>query len=407
MYIDSIHIKDFRVFADTRVRFRRPGSSRRPGLANMNVLLGNNGSGKTTLLRAIALAALGPSVADSGIFPYRLIRRTPTGGNGQPQKAMLEARFEAHEQEGLLNGARLESMVAVQRKGDLETLRWVLPDADEAWDRIYTAESQAFFFVGYGATRRIEKREYFDESGRKASRFARAQRVQGLFDDAYSLVPLQTWLPSLRAQNPGRFNQAVRLLNATIGADRLRFTGELDDGEYVFERRGLKVPFACLSDGYRAYLGWVADLLYHVCATCPPGKRLVENRGIVMVDEIDLHLHPAWQLTVLGTLARAFPNLQFIATTHSPLIVGSLDRANILVMRPGPSQSARVTRLRASPFGLDADQVLLTDYFGLESTRAPSARDRLKELALKARLGDRKAARDLLTAMGGTTEKAE
>jgi predicted ATP-binding protein involved in virulence len=129
----------------------------------------------------------------------------------------------------------------------------------------------------------------------------------------------------------------------------------------------LAVPFPALSDGYRAFLGWVGDLLYHVCKTCPRGKNLVDNQGIVMVDEIDLHLHPEWQMTVVPTLSRALPNLQFIATSHIPLIVGSLEWMNIIVMAPEPDGASTATRLTQAVHGLDADQVLLTEFFGLES----------------------------------------
>src|SRR5262249_30633759 len=148
--------------------------------------------------------------------------------------------------------------------------------------------------------------------------------------------------------------------------------------------------------GYRAFLGWVGDLLYHVCTTCPKGKRLVENKGIVMVDEIDLHLHPKWQMTVLPTVAKALPNLQFIVTSHSPLIAGSLEWMNIILMAPSARQSIRPKRIETAIHGLDADQVLLTDFFGLESTRAPGKKRQLKDLTLQAREGDSEAAKKLL-----------
>src|SRR5947207_1914827 len=128
-----------------------------------------------------------------------------------------------------------------------------------------------------------------------------------------------------REPNKGRYTQVKNLINRLSGKEHYTFTGDMDGGEYLFERGGLKIPFPALSDGYRAYLGWIGDLLYHVCFTTPTGAKLVENRGIVMVDEIDLHLHPKWQMTVLPILARELPNLQFIVTSHSPLLVGSLE----------------------------------------------------------------------------------
>jgi hypothetical protein len=174
----------------------------------------------------------------------------------------------------------------------------------------------------------------------------------------------------------------------------------------VFERGGLKLPFPALSDGYRAYLGWLGDLLYHVVTTCPPGKKLIDNQGIVMVDEIDLHLHPKWQITVLQILAKELPNLQFVVTSHSPLIVGSLEWMNIIVMEPAGATASIPKRLQAPVHGLDADQVLLTDFFRLESTRASDRQRRLKRLTVEARKGGLEAAKTLMEEMSSGAEKA-
>jgi predicted ATP-binding protein involved in virulence len=134
----------------------------------------------------------------------------------------------------------------------------------------------------------------------------------GLFEEDYSLRPLNTWLPRYEnsKQLRGRYVQAVNLLNRLIGKDGWEFTGQQnEEGEYLYGKRGVQVPFPALSDGYRDFsVGWVT---YYstCCATCPSGKKLVENKGIVMVDEIDLDLHPKWQMTVLQSLAKELPNI--------------------------------------------------------------------------------------------------
>lgn len=405
MYINSIILKDFRNFRQSKIAFVHPDQDfaslgmPKPELPNANLVLGTNGLGKTTLLKAVALASLGPAVSDSGIFPYRLIRREPTdSAKAQPEEAVIEAEFTPHGQDHTPGVDRVESHVTIKRRGDLESLRWSHGE-EKVWHPIFSSTSDAFFFVGYGATRRVEKQERVDLGSRRSSAFARAQRVQSLFEEAYSLIPLNAWLPEFRSSNPGRFKQAVNLVNRLVGKGHYEFTGEMDEGEYVFDRKGLKIPFPALSDGYRAFLGWVGDLLYHVCITCPSGKKLVDNKGIVMVDEIDLHLHPQWQMTVLPTIAKQLPNIQFIVTSHSPLIVGSLEWMNIIVMAPGQRQSSKAKRIEWAVHGLDADQVLLTDYFGLASTRAHGKTRTLKDLTAKAREGDTEAAKLLLEQM--------
>lgn len=407
MYIDHIHIRNFRTFRDAQINFCHAdvdfnaAGVPRPKFPNLNLLLANNGYGKTSLLKAIALAALGPAVGRSGIYPYHLIRRE--AGQKGAKEASLSATFRTHEQDDAPVEV-IESRVQVVAEGDLEILEWASDDP-KLWHPVFSSDSDAFFMVGYGATRRVSKSMRLEQSSKSS---LRASRVMGLFEEDYSLRPLNSWLPRYE-HSPhlkGRYVQVVHLINRLIGKDGWAFTGRQDkDGEYLYGKRGAEVPFPALSDGYRAFLGWLGDLLFHVCETCPSGKKLADNKGIVMVDEIDLHLHPKWQMTVLQNLARALPNIQFIVTSHSPLIVGSLEWMNIIVMQPGAKQSSDARRIPWAVHGLDADQILVTDFFGMESTRSPGAAREIKSLTLKARLGDADAARNLLLHMSRGLEK--
>ena len=407
MYIDSITLREFRTFKRSSIDFVHPDvqvrtESERPKLGNMNLLLGENGSGKTTLLKAVALAALGPAAADSGLFPYYLIRRE----SGEPAKrgALIEANFTLNNQDrkdGFPDWLpRVESHLRIERLGDLERLRWVHPD-DKLWHPIYSKSSAAFFFVGYGASRQVEKVERVDAARRRASSFTRARRIMSLFEETYSLLPLSHWLPRYQSRNPGRFVQARALINRLLGPGRYRLTGEMEDGEYIFQRGQARVPFPALSDGYRAFLGWIGDLLYHVCETCPSGKRLDQNQGIVMVDEVDLHIHPAWQMELLPRLAQWLPRLQFIVTSHSPLLVGSLDWRNVVIARQRKNGTSSLERVQVDVSRMDADQILLTELFGLGSTRSAAQTRRIRELLESSREGDTKSARTLMAELSG------
>ena len=272
---------------------------------------------------------------------------------------------------------------------------------DERWHPIFSDSSDAFFFVGYGANRRVEKAERVDEGGRRASSFSRAQRIMSLFEETHSLRPLSHWLPRYEERNPERFAQAKTLVNRLLGPGRYHFTGDMEKGEYIFRHRRARVPFPALSDGYRAFLGWIGDLLYHVCETCPHGKPLEENQGIVMIDEVDLHIHPGWQMELLPRLSRHLPRIQFIVTSHSPLLVGSLEWQNIVIARQRKNGTCTLERAEVDVSKLDADQILLTELFGLESTRSGKQTRRIRGLLEKTRQGDTDAAQTLMAELSG------
>lgn len=399
MYIDRLEMMAFRNFDYGQIDFVYPGKhfASKVKFNNINVILGNNGLGKTTVLKAIALACLGPAISSSGLFPYRLIRQT--GDDCKSGfKAKIDAQFIGQKQDKVDYSQPLKTRVEVTKRGDLETLDSKVKDED-LWEPIFNENEAAFFFVGFGATRIVEKAERLDLASRAQSTFLRARRIKSLFEQTYSLVPLNVWLPQVEQSNPKRFEQVIVLINTLINQVDFECKGEIEKGEYLFEKHGTKIPFPALSDGYQAILGWICDLIYNIHQSSNDTDDLVKHSGMVMIDEIDLHLHPKWQMTILPTLAKALPNIQFIVTTHSPLVVGSVEAQNVNVITTKSDGSSQICQLSQPINGLDADQLLLTEYFGLSSTIADDKATQLKVLTEKARLGDVSAAQELLTLM--------
>jgi hypothetical protein len=414
MYIGDIEITDFRCFSKAKISLLHSGRNfkaldmPRPRAPNVNIVLGDNGKGKTALLMAIGLSCLGPAIGSSGIYPFYFVRRPP-GENSKnpPVVASISATFSPHEQDRMPLDDMLSSRVEITRRGDLEEMSWGLQN-EKYWHPIFLEESEAFFFVGYGAGRRVERRERTDIGSRKTSSFIRAQRIMSLFEDDFPLVPLDSWLPQLSSSDRDRYLEVIGLINRSLRKTNVEILEKSNKKtEMAYLSRGRKVPFRALSDGFRAYLGWIGDLLYHLHIASRRGLQLVRNRGIVMVDEIDLHLHPKWQMSAVTDIAKELPCLQFIVTSHSPLVVGSLQWMNMIVMRNARDYSTSPRRIPHAIHGLDADQVLLTEFFGLRSTRAKSKERRLKSLSIRARTGDQRAAEELLEEMSSGTEESE
>lgn len=393
MYVRRLALNDLRSFHRAEVEFLSPGSqggSDAPRLPNVNVLLGINGSGKSTVLDAIALSLLSPLVASSGYRPYALIRRS---SRKTVKRSSVSVEVELNRQDVPRLAAReretMELGASVERRGDVEFLQ-AGDAADSRLDDLFLDASPAFFFVGYGAMRRVEAEGSSEFSFRGKSRHPRYERVASLFEDEFALAPFRSWLPQWRDRDPDRYKRIGRLVSKLLPRG-VTFAGEMEAGEFLFRVNGTSVPFGALSDGYRAYLGWISDLLLHLTTACGDNCELEKCEGVVMVDEIDLHIHPAWQRTIVPQIARALPRLQFIFTTHSPIVVGTLERANTWIVerrRGWPT----IERPDEEFFGLSADQILRSELFGLSSTRDVGFKRQLDALAAKAQAGDAEAA---------------
>ena len=408
MYIKSLSVANLRCFQAAKITFQYPDKpSGGKTLANVNLLLGDNGSGKSTVLKAIALAALSPIMERSGYVPYYMVRR------GQSE-SKIRAELILDRQE---LGETAHSASSVQRVetdiitvGDYEEVHGV--KRRQAWEAIYTEDSPGFLLLGYSTTRRAESEEHFSPSSLQKSRRLRYQRVAGLFEDGIALSPLGAWLPRVKDERPDRFDEIVGLMDQLLSSEPFtdeeypRLSGELYRGEVLFHINRIPVPYSALSDGYRKYVAWAGDLLYHLHLSCPQNMKLTEMSGIVLLDEIDLHLHPEWQRHVIGTIAQTFPRLQFVFTTHSPIVAGTVRAENILLMDTDDDGAARVRRSREPIFGKNADQVLTSSYFGLDTTRAPGFVRELDDISQRANRGDPKAAIDYLKKLASTSESS-
>ena len=105
-----------------------------------------------------------------------------------------------------------------------------------------------------------------------------------------------------------------------------------EDGEFVYEENGTAMPIVFLSAGYQSCLWMVMDIAFRALLLNPGTTNLDEITGIVLIDEVDKHLHPKWQWNVLNALHDTFPNIQFIITTHAPIVISSCKNATLMTI---------------------------------------------------------------------------
>lgn len=149
--------------------------------------------------------------------------------------------------------------------------------------------------------------------------------------------------------------------------------------EVRFVEKGFNLTFSQLSEGYKNIMIWISDLIYRFQKTQPLVNKLEDFKGVVLVDEIELHLHPIWQRKFISQLRHFFPNIQFIFTTHSPTIIqGASEEAVIYkIYRDRESGS---TRSSEAYYKKDLDHLMLNSLvtsplFGLEDARVSSEAD--------------------------------
>ena len=168
---------------------------------------------------------------------------------------------------------------------------------------------------------------------------------------------------------------------------RLTKSGFTVDGEW-----GRRMPLRDLADGYKSTFYWVTDL-WGWAVSHDPNKAMGEEiSGIVLIDELEQHLHPIWQRYIIGRLREQFPKVQFIVTTHSPLVaLGTADISDAAMVTLALEKGNRVSARNEDPSefkGMRVDQAL-TSIFDLPTARSGDTGDqvlRFQELLAKVTL---------------------
>ncbi len=123
----------------------------------------------------------------------------------------------------------------------------------------------------------------------------------------------------------------------------------------VVNKNGKKLDVGQLSQGEKSLMSLVGDIARRLAMMNPALENPLEGEGIVLIDEIDMHLHPTWQRSVIGNLNKTFPNCQFILTTHSPIVIS--ETPNLLVYALDDGEITRLNNL----YGMDVNDVLLSE----------------------------------------------
>lgn len=318
------------------------------------LLLGDNGVGKSTLMRAIGLVLAGSSAL------AELIGDPDSWVRFGAQECTISADLET------ADGDKRHISLKISRGDTIKEVYETNKETLEVLDRAIARVSRNYLVIAYGASRRLSSTKLSTQTAASRFRHPRANNVATLFSPDAMLNPLETWAIDLhyRKQDEGLkiIHEAMRKLLPGMtfkGIDRER-------RDLMFDTVDGVVPLAYLSDGYQNMAAWCGDLLFRVTDTFEDYENPLTARGVLIVDEIDLHLHPVWQRQLRNFLSDMFPNFQFILTTHSPLTAQQAGAGELFVMkRPTPNDAPLLEPIGIEPRTMLVHQLLMSPVFGI------------------------------------------
>lgn len=363
MFLQKLILKNVRSIEELELPFLNADGSTR----KWTLLLGENGCGKSTVLRAISLLMAGsealPELLDNPDSWIRLGKKECL-----ISADLVTARGEPRHIELVLHRGDKVKEVFERNKATLE-------DLDSALD--HTARS--YLTIGYGVSRRLGGVKS-TPSSKEVFTKTRAQCVATMFSPDAILNPLESWAMDLHYRRGALGLKVVKkalsdLLPGVefIGIDKI-------NRQLTFNTADGKIPLSQLSDGYQNVAGWCGDLLYRVTEIFSDYKNPFEARGLLLIDEIDLHLHPIWKRQLVSFLNEKLSNFQIIATTHSALTVHQAGEGELFVLRrPAPSSSPALIAYEGAPRNLMLHQLLLSPLFNLQTIDSPVVEAKKKE----------------------------
>jgi predicted ATPase len=340
LYLRKIFLKNIRSFEELTIDLQSAQS-----LSTWALILGDNGVGKTSVLRCIAMGMCDATSASALLkeIPGDMIRE-----NAQEAKIELDLIDNVTSEE-----YSIKTRLTRSSSGDVNVDQ--VPSDSFPWEKV--------FVCGYGAGRSAYGTEDYD-------RYSTVNSVYSLFNYESSLQNPELVLRRLKDEI--EIEEILLKLDAVMmlpeHSTRLTRSGLTISGPW-----GSFKPSGSLGDGYQAALGLVGDLIGWWGMFHEEGVLTAELEGVVLVDELEQHLHPRWQQSITKLLHDQFPKIQFIVTTHSPLCaIGASDlsaeETELVWLRQAEGYVEGFDDQKA-PGRQRADQVLTSYLFGLDSTR--------------------------------------
>lgn len=395
MYLNKVIIKNIRSISSFELKFDKP-----PG---WHVIIGDNGAGKSTIVRAISLGIIGPK--DSKALRLNLndwIRK------GIDEPGFISLSVQKGKEDGKIGQSRprtkpFEALLTLRHQEGSHP--YLEGNKGAPFENIWS-NTGGWFSCAFGPFRRFTGGEkewmkvYYSEP--------RAAAHLSVFGEDVALTEAIEWLKNLHIKSLENASQGqgkddfVNILLSSLKSflnegGFLPHGAKLDsvssEGVFFRDGNGVKVDVTQMSDGYRSILSLTFELIRQMIETYGAesvvshfrnGRFIIDLPGVVLIDEIDAHLHPTWQAKIGYWFLKVFPNLQFIVTTHSPLVCRAAEQGTIWRLKaPGSDiESGEVTGVEKQRlvYG-DLLDAYGTELFGRNITQSQSGQELTETLA--------------------------
>jgi len=385
MWVEELNLENIKCFENLSLR-----CGDKNGGFPWITLLGENGVGKSTMLQALGLLLAGPDGANQLLTkPVGWLRNEDRSGkiSAKIHKADVDPGEHGETKKRTVFNFTyfITGTERIQIRGKTYTEPAIVPNSDRtlSWLRqnAFQAKGKGWFASGYGAFRRLTKRsQVIVPSLQTPERFT---AFLAQFNEDEPLAAFEQWFVHLdyrmAKSDPLAEKQqtlGIQAINRVLpkGAS---FDSVQTDGKILFDVNGQKVATLNLSDGYRSVLALAGDLIWRLFMAFPDTDDPMREGGTVLIDELDIHLHPVWQRQIPGKLRELFPNIQFIVSTHSPFIASGSGPDAVTYRLNRVHNKIEISRVDDLAF-LSVDKVLQSDAFQVVSLHSEQAQEKIE-----------------------------
>ncbi|MCX6270099.1 MAG: AAA family ATPase [Bacteroidetes bacterium] len=385
MWIEDLILENIKCFEKQNIKF---GSQK--AAYPWITLLGENGTGKSTMLQAIALLLAGPEGAkqlltrpDGWLHKETLIGKISIKihqGENDPNQFGEKKERRSFGYTFFITG---NEKIQIRNKTFTEPVIVENSDKILSWLRqnALLPKGKGWFGAGYGAFRRLTRASRILVPSLQTP--LRYTNFSSQFREDEALEAFETWMVYLDykiSKSKDKIaekqkNWGIKAINKLLPPGN-EFDSIDANGRIWFKVYGDKVSTVALSDGFRSILALTGDLAWRLIAAFPGSEDPLKEEGVVLIDELDIHLHPVWQRTIAGLLRESFPNIQFIMATHSPLVAAGAGEDAVTYRFYRDNKVTKVDQIK-NIHAKSVDDILQSDAFGLVSTFSPETQQKI------------------------------